>query len=117
MTTTDLADLRTRLEALLDPYRDRLEAFELYGAPYLRRPGAKAHDWFAGVSEGKGVMRFFLLPMHSHPEVLDGISDGLRKRKTGASLFSFKTIDDDQLAELRGVVARAFDTYMGGAGR
>jgi len=117
MTTTDLADLRTRLEALLDPYRDRLEAFELYGAPYLRRPGAKAHDWFAGVSEGNGVMRFFLLPMHAHPEVLDGISDGLRKRKTGASLFSFKTLDDDQLAELQGVVARAFDAYMGGAGR
>ena len=116
MQATDLAALQTRLETLLDPYRDRLEAFELYGAPYLRRPGAKAHDWFAGVSEGKGVMRFFLLPMHAHPEVLDGISEGLRKRKTGASLFSFKTIDDDAAGRARGVVARAFETYMG-AGR
>ena len=98
----------------LKPVAIRVEAFELYGAPYLRKPGAKAHDWFAGVSEGKGVMRFFLLPMHAHPEVLDGISEGLRKRKTGASLFSFKTIDDEQLAELKGVVARAFETYMGG---
>ena len=112
----DLAALQTRLEAVLDPYRDRLEAFDLYGAPYLRRPGAKSHDWFAGVSEGKGVIRFFLLPMHNHPELLDGISPSLRKRKTGASLFAFKTLDDAGLAELEGLVARAFDRYMAESG-
>ena len=112
MHDPDLADLKTRLEALLDPYRDRLEAFELYGAPFLRWPGAKAHDWFAGVSEGSGVMRFFLLPMHGHPELLDGVSPGLRTRKTGASLFSFKTLDDGQHAELADLVRRAFETYM-----
>jgi hypothetical protein len=112
MQAAELAALQARLEALLDPYRDRLEAFELYGVPYLRRPGAKAHDWFAGVSEGNGVIRFFLLPMHGHPELLDGISPELRKRKTGASLFSFKTLDDAGLAELERLVARAFDRYM-----
>lgn len=109
---TDLVTLQTRLEAVLDPYRDRLEAFELYGVPYLRRPGAKAHDWFAGVSEGTGVIRFFLLPMHHHPELLDGVSPELRKRKTGASLFAFKTLDDEGLAELERLVARAFERYM-----
>jgi hypothetical protein len=108
----DLHATQARLEAVLDRYRDRLEPFELYGTPYLRRPGAKAHDWFAGVSPGNGVIRFFLLPMHQHPELLDGISPGLRKRKTGASLFSFKTIDDDQVAELETLVARAFDRYV-----
>jgi hypothetical protein len=108
-----MTELTARLEAILDPYRDRLEAYELYGAPYLRRPGATAHDWFAGVSEGKpGVVRFFLLPMHHHPDLLEGLSPELRKRKTGASLFSFTTLDDDELAELQGLVARAFDRYM-----
>ena len=112
-----MTELKERLESILDPYRDRLEAYELYGAPYLRRPGAKAHDWFAGVSDGKpGVVRFFLLPMHGHPELLDGISPELRRRKTGASLFSFKTLDDDGLAELQGLVARAFDRYMAEGG-
>jgi len=112
MGEADLGALRSRLEAVLDPYRDRLEAFDLYGAPYLRRPGAKAHDWFAGVSDGKGVVRFFLLPMHNHAELLDGVSPELRKRKTGASLFAFKTIDDEALAELEALVARAFEAYM-----
>ena len=111
MAAEDLAALRTRLEAVLDPYRDRLEPFELYGVPYLRRPGAKAHDWFAGVSDGKGVVRFFLLPMHNHPELLEGVSDGLRKRKTGASLFAFKAVDAEQLGELERLVARAFERY------
>ena len=110
--TPELTALQGRLEAVLDPYRDRLEAFELYGAPYLRRPGAKAHDWFAGVSEGNGVIRFFLLPMYAHPDLLDGISPALRKRKTGASLFSFTSIDDGQLAELEALVARAFAIYL-----
>ncbi|HSL76618.1 MAG TPA: hypothetical protein VK867_06720 [Candidatus Limnocylindrales bacterium] len=110
--TADLGVIEGRLEALLDPYRDRLEAYELYGAPYLRRPGAKAHDWFAGVSRGSGVVRLFLLPMHHDPGLLEGISPALRKRKTGASVFSFKTIDDGQLAELESLIGRAFDGYM-----
>ena len=42
------------------------------------------------------------------------MSPELRKRKTGASLFAFKSIDDAQLAELEGLVARAFERYMTG---
>jgi hypothetical protein len=108
---SDLATLEQRLAAILDPYRDRLEAFQLYGAPYLRRPGAKAHDWFAGVSQGTGVVRFFLLPMHEHPALLEGVSPGLLKRKRGASLFGFKPADMDLLSELEELVARAFEVY------
>ena len=33
------------------PYEDALEAAEIYGMEVLRRPGAKAHDWFAGVQQ------------------------------------------------------------------
>jgi hypothetical protein len=115
MAVVDQAELdavEERLQALLDPYRGRLEAYELYGAPYLRRPGAKAHDWFAGVSLGNGVVRLFLLPMHNDPGLLEGVSPSLRKRKTGASLFSFKTMDEDQVAELEALLARAFERYM-----
>jgi hypothetical protein len=107
----DLAGIEARLEAILDPYRDRLEAFEIYGVPMLRRPGAKAHDWFAGVGRHGDVVRFFLLPMHAHPEILDGLSPVLLKRKRGASLFGFATLDDDQERELRDVVARAWEVY------
>lgn len=108
----DLGAVEVRLQAILDPFRDRLEAFEIYGVPMLRRPGAKAHDWFAGVSPGNGVMRFFLLPVRTQPELLDGASAQLRKHKTGASLFSFDVVDAGLMAELETLTARAFDAYM-----
>jgi hypothetical protein len=108
----DLAALEARLQGILDPYRDRLEPFEIYGMPMLRRPGARAHDWFAGVRSGFGAVKFSLLPMHAHPEVLEGVSPGLLKRKTGASVFMFRPGDDDLVPELECVVARAFATYM-----
>jgi hypothetical protein len=105
----DLAVVETRLQAILDPYRDRLEPFEIYGMPMLRRPGARAHEWFAGVNRGNGVVRFSLLPMHRHPELLDDLSAELRKRKRGTSLFAFSSIDDAQISELEGLVARSFE--------
>src|SRR5262245_65086811 len=106
-----LGATQARLAALLDPYRDRLEAFEIYGVPMLRRPGAKAHDWFAGVNRGNGVVRFSFLPMHAHPELLDGLSASVRKRKTGASLFTFTSVDDATAAELEALLARGFEVY------
>ena len=117
-TQEGLAAAETRLQALLDPYRDRLEPFEIYGVPMLRRPGAKAHDWFAGVNRGNGVVRFSFLPMHAHPELLDGLSPAVVKRKTGASLFTFRSVDDATAAELAALLARGFDVYwpMGGGG-
>jgi hypothetical protein len=107
-----LAALEARLREVLDPYRNRLEPFEIYGMPMLRRPGARAHDWFAGVRAGFGAVKFSLLPMHAQPEVLDGVSARLLKRKTGASVFTFRDGDEDLIPELEDVVARAFAVYM-----
>jgi 7-keto-8-aminopelargonate synthetase-like enzyme len=110
----DLEAIEVRLQAILDPYRERLEAFEIYGVPMLRRPGAKSHDWFAGVQRVDNAVKFNFLPMHTHPELLEGVSPALRKRKTGASVFRFTELDESQLAELEGVVASAFDAYVQG---
>ncbi|HEY7132542.1 MAG TPA: hypothetical protein VH440_09840 [Candidatus Limnocylindrales bacterium] len=115
-TEAELAALETRLQALLDPYRDRLEPVEVYGQPFLRRPGARKHEWFAGVNRGKGVIRLSLLPMYQHPEILEGLSPALLKRKTGASVFSFAALDDAQVAELRDLVERASRVYWEGGG-
>ena len=110
----DANQLRTvehRLAAILDRYRDRLEVGEIYGISMLRRPGAKAHDWFAGVQMADGYVKFNFLPMHGHPDLLDGISPTLRKHKTGASVFRFTEVDEALFAELEGVVDRAFRVH------
>lgn len=108
----DFGAIELRLRAILDPYRDRLEEGTIYGVPMLRRQGAKAHDWFAGVQPANGYVKFSFLPMHDHPELLDGISPALRKRKTGASVFRFTKFDEPLFAELEGVVARGFEIYV-----
>jgi len=113
-TLETLAAVETRLRAILEPYRDRLEEGTIYGIATLRRPGAKAHDWFAGVQAADGYVKLNFLPMHEHPELLDGISPVLRKRKTGASVFRFTELDEAQAAELEGLLARAIDGYMEG---
>jgi hypothetical protein len=106
-----LRAVEDRLKAILDPYRDRLETGEIYGIPMLRRAGAKAHDWFAGVQVADGYVKFNFLPMHGQPELLNGISPALRKHKTGASVFRFTEVDEALFAELEGVVARGFEVY------
>ena len=78
----------------------------------LRRKGAKKHDWFAGVQPVDGAVKFNFLPMHENPEILDGSSAGLRRHKTGASVFRFTEIDENLAGELETVVAKGFLDYM-----
>ena len=108
-----LRAVEDRLRAILDPYRATLVSSTIYGVPTLARPGARKHDWFAGVQMADGYVKFNFLPMHGHPELVDRISPTLRKRRTGASVFRFTDIDDGLLAELSALLARALPVYLG----
>jgi hypothetical protein len=118
--TGDLEAVEARLRAILEPYCDRLEANALYGVETLRRPGSKAHDFFAAVRVGSRHVSFHLMPVYTDPRVLEAISPALRKRMGGKSVFNFTTVDDGLLAELDALTARCFAAYekrgAGGAG-
>jgi hypothetical protein len=109
----DAGELEAELRAMLVPYQHVLEAAQIYGIWVLHRPGAKAHDWFAGVRPGKGTAKLMLLPIKGHPEILDGASAALRKRQSGDALFTLRPGDEALLPELEQVVARAFAAYSG----
>jgi hypothetical protein len=109
----DAIQLEAELRALLVPYEDVLVGEELYGIEVLHRPGSRAHDWFAGVRPGKGTAKLMLLPMKTHPELVEDISPLLRKRLSGDALFTLKSGDEGLLPELEQLVARAFDAYVG----
>ena len=110
----DATELETALVAMLARYDGRLERAHIYGIEVLHRPGARAHDWFAGVRPGKGTAKLMLLPIKDHPEILAGASPSLLKRRSGDALFTLKPGDEALLPELEGVIARAFDAYMEG---
>ena len=108
----DLAAVEARLERVLDPYRDRLETASIYNIPTLRRAGAKAHDWFAFVKPASKHVSFFLMPIVTWPDLLDGCSDALLKRRQAKSAFNFSTVDEAVIGELEALVARAYERYV-----
>jgi hypothetical protein len=111
----DFEAVEARLRAILDPYRDRLEASELYGIDTLKRPGGGAHDFFGAVRVGKRYVSFHLLPVYALPDLVANISPELRKRMQGKSCFNFTTVDEDLMRELDALTKRSFAHFMSDA--
>jgi hypothetical protein len=55
-----------------------------------------------------------LLPVKDHPELLEGVSPALLKRKSGDALFTLRPGDEVLLPELEQLLARAHTAYMRG---
>ncbi len=110
----DLAAVQARLDAVLAPYRSRLEPGTIYNLPTLRRPGAKAHEWFAFVKPATTHVGFFLMPMVTWPDLLAGCSAALLAARSGKSVFTFRSVDEAVIADLEALVARAYARYVAG---
>ena len=110
----DATELEAELRRILEPYEKTLVAGQIYGLWVLRRSDAKNHDWFAGVRPGKGTAKLMLLPIKANPELLDGVSPELQRRRSGDALFTLKPGDDALLPELEQLVARAYRIYAEG---
>jgi hypothetical protein len=108
-----VGELEAELKAILVPYEDVLEASELHGMEVLHRRGAKLHDWFVGVRPGREMVRFMLLPIEAHPELLDGLPHALAQRKSDAGVFTLRAGDEALLPAIEALVARSFDVYIG----
>ena len=113
--TGELEAIEARLWAILAPYRDRLEEGSVYGLVTLKRPGANAHQFFAGVRVAAKHVAFHLMPIYPEPSLLDGISPALRKRLTGKTTFTFSSADEALFVELEDLTARSFEAYMEGS--
>jgi hypothetical protein len=108
----DLKAIEARIWSLLEPYRSRgLVKSTIYGMPSLTWPGTKAHDYFASVKPAKSHVSLFLVAVDRFPEVLEGASPALLKRRTGKAAFSFSTLDDEIAGELESLLGRLFERY------
>lgn len=68
--------------------------------------------FFGSVQLKKGSVGYYLMPVYTHPALLDGISAPLRKTMTGKSCFTFKAVDDALLAELAALTKAGFQQYQ-----
>ena len=68
---------------------------------------------FGAVKLGAESVRLQLMPVHSHPAVIEHLSEALRSRMRGGGTFEFtrETLTPDLLAELSALVDGALDRY------
>jgi hypothetical protein len=97
---------------LFAPYRSVLVTkSDAPGDLYLEAPPSASYPnglFFGAVKIGKRYVSFHLMPVYVHPDLLDGISPGLRKRMQGKSCFNFTKPDAALLAELERLTAAGF---------
>ncbi len=61
-----------------------------------RQPG-----WFGAVTVKKSYVAYHLMPLYAHPELAEGISAELSKRRQGKTCFNFSRVDETLFAEIR----------------
>lgn len=63
--------------------------------PKTRQPG-----WFGTVTVKKTYVAYHLMPLYVRPELADGLSPELSRRRQGKTCFNFSRVDDDLFDEL-----------------
>lgn len=104
MSTQDFNSIYGRLKQILKPYEGEMIVNADGPTDYsLNTPVSTKtnRDYFFGaVQIKKNYVSYHLMPVYVFPELLEGISDKLRKRMQGKSCFNFKQMDEELFAEL-----------------
>ena len=83
MSETKFMPLFNRLKAIMSPLESRLTRLEDEPGDYsLESHVIGPHGrpiWFGGVQVNKRYVSYHLMPVYVHPELLEGLSDGLKK--------------------------------------
>jgi hypothetical protein len=103
------------LKAMLEPYAPQLHATTDTETVYML-DGEYVAEFkrampFGGVQVRRDYVSFHLLPVYSHPELLSGISDALRKRMHGKSCFNFIRPESELFVELSALIDKGFELY------
>jgi hypothetical protein len=112
---TDFADLFETLRGIMLPYARTLDCKvdrddELsVDTRYVMEN--KKPLWFGGVQIKKRYVSYHLMPVYVNPNLLEGLSPGLRKRMQGKSCFNFVGADETLFEELAELTEAAFADY------
>jgi hypothetical protein len=68
--------------------------------------------FFCGaVQVRKNYVSYHLMPVYMFPDLLEGMSDHLKKRMQGKSCFNFTTLDEETIAELAQLTSAGFKRF------
>jgi hypothetical protein len=103
------------LKDLLKKYENHLHvAVDVPGNYYLNTPYVEKYKkevFFGAVQIKKNYVSFHLFPVYVYPQLLEGISNDLKKRMQGKSCFNFKFIDETLFAELEGLTEKGYEKF------
>lgn len=68
--------------------------------------------FFASLQIKKSFVSFHLMPVYSHPALLDAVPPELRKRMQGKSCFNFKSVNTVLFNQLETLVAKSVKCYQ-----
>ena len=66
---------------------------------------------FGGVEIKKAYVSAHLMPVYTHPDMLDTISSGLKQRMQGKSCFNSKKVDEALFEELQHLIAAGVERF------
>ena len=109
------AELFDALKTLMEPLEPHLIVkTDAPGNYYLNTPSKREDGYvyaFGGVQIKKNYVSYHLMPIHAQPELLDDVSDTLKKRMQGKACFNFTKIDKELFAELAELTQQSFGAF------
>lgn len=116
MSMSDLAPLFATLKSVLEAHAANLDVVtndpgHFYANTTVTEAKGKP-VFFGMVKQGKKKISFHFMPVYDHPELLDEISDALRKRMQGKSCFNFSADDPELFQELIELVEAGKAAYQ-----
>ena len=110
--------LFARLKAIIEPLAsgrlvqaDTADNYVVAAHPTPKYRQYPQGIYLAGVQIRKNYVSYYLMPVYAFPELLEGISEPLKKRMQGKSCFNFTKIDEpilDELARLTTMTVECF---------
>lgn len=67
--------------------------------------------FFGSVQVKKGGVSYHLMPLYTHPELLNDVSAALKKKMSGKSCFNLTASDEALINELAALTKTAYQTY------
>ena len=114
-TQNDFPLVFEQLKSILQPYAKNLtvkaDTSDIY---YLDGPYSEKWKkvlFFGSVQIKKNYVSFYLMPVYMYPELLKGISPGLKKHMQGKSCFNFKKVEPELFQELTKLTHKGVEKY------
>lgn len=111
----DFQGVYERLREMLEPYSESLVMAENGPTSYVLNTKEvekyKKELLFGSAVVKKNYVSYYLFPVYIFPDLLEGISPGLKRRMQGKSCFNFTKVQEEEMNELQQLTERGYERY------